>query len=63
MSNIENQSTEFAINCKPATAAEPSQHAGKAQAKGHVRAMLHDVRSAHLAGKHHHNDYAARDHH
>jgi hypothetical protein len=52
MSNIENQSAEFAINCKPATAAKSSQYAGKAQAKGHVRAMLHDVRSAHLAGKH-----------
>src|SRR6266540_31569 len=43
------QSQEIAINCNPA---KPSQHAGKAQAKGHVRAMLHDVRSAHLAGKH-----------
>ena len=43
---------EFAINCNPSTAAKPPQYAGKGQAKGHVRAMLDDVRSAHLAGKH-----------
>jgi hypothetical protein len=51
MSNTDNQSAEFAINCKPGMGAKPPQHTGKRQAKGHVRAMLRDVRSAHLAGK------------
>ena len=43
---------DFAINCNPSTTAKPPQYAGKGQAKGHVRAMLDDVRCAHLAGKH-----------
>jgi len=51
MSNVENQSAEFAVNCKPVAPAKRPQDAGKRQAMGHVRAMLHDVRSAHLAGK------------
>ena len=51
MSNVENQSAKFAINCKPGMGAKPPQHTGKRQAKGHVRAILNDVRSAHLAGK------------
>jgi hypothetical protein len=52
MAETTDQFEEFAVNCKPATAAKSSQYVGKAQANGHVRAMLHDVRSAHLAGKH-----------
>jgi hypothetical protein len=43
---------EFAVNCNPGAPAKPPRYAGRAQAQGHVRAMLHDVRSAHLAGKH-----------
>jgi hypothetical protein len=42
----------FAINCKPAMPAKSSQYGGRAQAKRHVMAMLDDIRSAHLAGKH-----------
>src|SRR5262249_24946442 len=41
----------FAINCKPAAPPKSSQYAGRARAKPHVRGMLNDVRSAHLAGK------------
>jgi hypothetical protein len=52
MSNDENQSAKFAINCKPSTGAKSSHCVGKAQPIGHVRAVLHDIRSAHLAGKH-----------
>ena len=43
---------KFAINCNPSLAAKPTPYAGKGQAKGHVRAMLDDVRSAHFAAKH-----------
>ncbi len=42
----------FAINCKPSTPAKSSQYGGRARAKRHVWAMLDDIRSAHLAGKH-----------
>jgi hypothetical protein len=42
----------FATNCKPATPAKFSRYVGRAQPTGHVRLMLDDVRSAHLAGKH-----------
>jgi hypothetical protein len=42
----------FAINCKPAMPTKSSQYAGRAQAIRHVMAMLDDIRSAHLAGKH-----------
>ncbi len=51
MSNIENQSAEFAVNCNPGTPAKPPQDAGKRQAKEHVGAMLNRIRAAHLAGK------------
>ena len=43
---------EFAVNCNPGAPAKPPRYAGRAQAKGHVSAMLGDVRSAHFAGKH-----------
>ncbi len=43
---------KFAVNCKSDTPAKSSQYGGKAQAKGHVTAMLDDVRSAHFAAKH-----------
>ncbi len=51
MSNIENQSAEFAVNCNPGTPAKPPQDAGKRQAKEHVGAMLNRIQAAHLAGK------------
>jgi hypothetical protein len=42
----------FAINCKPGAPTTSSRDARRAQAKRHVMAMLDDVQSAHLAGKH-----------
>ena len=49
---MSNLAEKFAINCKSDTPAKSSQYGGKAQAKGHVTAMLDDVRSAHFAAKH-----------
>jgi len=51
MSNIENESAEFAVNCNPGTTAKSSPHPDKHQAKGHGKAMLNRIRAAHLAGK------------
>src|SRR6266571_4183488 len=52
MSNIENESAEFAVNCNPGTTAKSSPHPDKHQAKGHGKAMLNRIRAAHLAGTH-----------
>src|SRR6266566_5209928 len=49
---MSNLAEKFAINCKSDTPAKSSRYGGRAQAMGHVRAMLDDVRSAHFAAKH-----------